>query len=138
MARKAKKVARKKSTPKKRALPKKAKDGTGRGKRYNRSARAALLSKYRKLRKGGLNAQPAAKKVNVSYLTLRKWEKEAGLDKVGRLGNKNTAGAGKRGKRGGKEVTVTQAKGMLTLVTPKGFRIEGLSPKDLIMVLKAI
>jgi hypothetical protein len=138
MAKKAKKVARKKSAPKRKTTLKKSKDDSGRGKRYSGAQKASLLSKYRELRKGGLNAQMAANKVNVSYLTLRKWEKEAGLGKVGRLGSGKPANTGKRGRTESKNVTVTQTSGKLSLVTPKGYRIEGLSPKDLIQVLKAV
>ena len=48
------------------------------GKRYTAKQQTQLLDKYHKLRKGGMSADKAAKKVGVSYLTLLKWEKKSG------------------------------------------------------------
>jgi hypothetical protein len=143
----------------KKSKPKKKTTTRGRGVRYSAKKRESLLSKYRELRQGGMNAQKAAGQVKVSYLTLRKWEKEAKLPKIGKRGRQ----AGKASKRAEKPQettvnvtallkkalktkpgrstkakTVPKSKGGMTLVTPSGYRIEGITSKNLLQVLKAL
>jgi DNA-binding XRE family transcriptional regulator len=126
------KKAKKTRAKSREATKKKSVTESNRGKRYSKGRKLALLSKYRELRKKGMTAQKAAKAVKVSYLTLRKWEKETGAPKLGR------AGSGKAGKKGRSAATTHGKRGGLTLITPAGFRIEGISSKELIQVLKAI
>ncbi len=126
---------KKKPAKKKASIPK-AKGK--RGKRYSTKRQSALLDKYHELRKGGLAADKAAKKVGVSYLTLLKWEKATGKrikSKRGRPPGKKSAlkKALKATKRGRPPKAKIEG---LTLVTPTGFRIEGITTKELIKVLK--
>lgn len=129
---------RKKTTKRK----KQAKRKTKRGKRYNAKRQATLLNKYHELRKGGTSADKAAKKVGVSYLTLLKWEKKSGKrikTKRGRPARKNAAlkKALKVPKKRGRPAKAKKTGG-LTLVTPSGFRIEGITSADLIKVLRGL
>ena len=103
-----------------------------RRKRYSSAQKTALLSKYRELRKSGMGLVRAAHQVGVSYQTLRKWEKEAGLATIGRRG------AGKSAKDKLVRTGAPKANGGIVLTTPQGFRIEGLSLNDLIQVLQAV
>lgn len=143
---KKKTVKRKKKKAKKKVTKKKVKKAKGkRGKRYSAKRQAALLDKYHELRKGGLAADKAAKNVGVSYLTLLKWEKKTGK----RIKTKRGRPAGKKSMS--KKTAIKKAlkvpkgkkkfakpAGGLTLVTPSGFRIEGITTKELIKVLRAI
>ena len=130
----------KKSKKKPKRKPKKAKKGK-QGKRYSAKQQARLLKKYHELRKGGMSADKAAKKVGVSYLTLLKWEKKTGKRikaKRGRPPGKKAAlkKALKVPKKKGRPPKVK--KGGLTLVTPSGFRIEGITSAELIKVLRGL
>jgi hypothetical protein len=114
--------------------------------RYTAKQQTRLLSKYHELRKGGTSADKAAKKVGVSYLTLLKWEKKSGR----RIKTKRGRPAGKRGmskktalkkalkvpKKRGRPPKTKQTG--LTLVTPSGFRIEGITSAELIKVLRGL
>ena len=135
----AKKKTKKKANRKPAKKSKKAKKGK-RGRRYSAKRQAALLDKYHELRKGGLNADMAAKKVGVSYLTLLKWEKASGKkikSKRGRPPGKKSAL--KKALKAHKKGRPPKAKkGGLTLVTPTGFRIEGITTKELIKVLRGM
>lgn len=145
----AKKKARKKAIKKKRKKPakkkaakKKTKKGK-RGKRHTAKQRAKLVDKYHELRKGGLSADKAAKKVGVSYITLLKWEKKSGKklkSKRGRPPGKKAAlkKALKAPKKRGRPKKETKSTRGHTLVTPTGFRIEGISTSELIRVLKEL
>jgi len=124
---------------KKRRGPKKGK----RGKRYSAKRQTSLLDKYHELRKGGMSAEKAAKKVGVSYLTLLKWEKKTGKrikSKRGRPLSKKTVikKALKTPKKRGRKAKAAKKVEGHTLVTPTGFRIEGISTGELIRVLKAL
>jgi hypothetical protein len=99
------------------------------GKRHTPKQRASILSKYNTLRASGLTAMQAAKRVGVSYLTLLKWEKIVG---------KKTGKPKKKRRQPVRKASVSVKKGQLVLITPAGFRIEGISAKDLIQVLKAV
>jgi len=120
------------------------------GKHYSAKRQANLLKKYHELRKGGTSADKAAKKVGVSYLTLLRWEKKSGKRikiKRGRPSNKKRSRTAK-----GAEAALKKAlkvpkkrgrppkakKGGLTLVTPSGFRIEGITSAELIKVLRRL
>ena len=129
---------RKKKTAKQETRKQKGK----RGKRYTAKQQAGLLAKYHELRKGVTSADKAAKKVGVSYLTLLKWEKKSGKKvktKRGRPPGKKATlkKALKVPKKKGRPTTVAKKAEGHTLVTPSGFRIEGIATKDLIRVLKA-
>jgi len=138
------KAVRKKRTAKTRRIVSKKSVKGKRGQRYSDKQQQALLDKYHELRKSGATAEKAVKKVGVSYLTLLKWEKKYGKKiktKRGRpAGNgsssKKTA-LKKALKRPGKKVAAKSDEG-LALVTPSGFRIEGISPAELIKVLRAM
>jgi hypothetical protein len=86
----------------------------------------------------------------VSYITLLKWEKATGK----RIKTRRGRPAGKKGKKGvskkamlkkalkvlgkrGRPPKAKKAEG-LTLVTPSGFRIEGITSAELIKVLKSL
>ncbi len=144
-------MARKKKTAKKKSAKKVAKKktakpkarGAKRGKRYSDKARGNLLSKYRGLRKTGMAALVAAKKLGVSYITLLAWEKKSG--KKPKVGRPSKTSAGKElqkavalPRRGRPRAESRKRTGGLVLVTPAGFRIEGISARDLIRVLKAL
>jgi len=88
-----------------------------------------------------MSADKAAKKVGISYITLLKWEKKSGKKfkaKRGRPAGKKSAmkkalkGSKKKGR------PPKSKKGGLTLVTPTGFCIEGITSAELIKVLKAL
>jgi hypothetical protein len=145
MTKKAKKKAAKK-TRKKPTKKKKAAQKGKRGRRYTDKQQARLLDKYHELRKGGTSADKAAKKVGVSYLTLLKWEKKVGRKiKTKRGRPKGRKGISKKAALK-KALKVPKARrkkaakpaGGLTLVTPSGFRIEGITSTELIKVLKAM
>jgi len=101
-----------------------------------------LLTKYHDFRKSGTNAEKAAKKVGLHYNTILKWENQDGKPKVTRAAPKKTAastGALKRKvtrKKGRKPVAAKT--GDIVLVTPDGFRIEGISAKDLVRVMREL
>lgn len=145
MPRKAKKKAKKKTTGKKAAKKTSGKKGDGRGKRYTDKQKASLVDKYHAARSSGMTAQQAAKKVGISYLTLLRWEKSLGKapPKTTRRGKKaggkkstsrnKTAGE----KKTGRKATRSAGRGDLTLVTPTGYRIEGITTGELIKILKA-
>jgi len=142
---KARKTAAKKKAAKKKRSSKKGK----RGMRYSAKQQAGLVDKYHELRKGGLPADKAAKRVGVSYITLLKWEKASGK----RIKTKRGRPAGKKNiskktalkkalkvpkkQRGRPPKTATKGEGH-TLVTPTGFRIEGISTSELIRVLREL
>jgi hypothetical protein len=146
MAKKRKKTATKRKAARRKKPAKKRKAAKGkRGRRYSAKRQATLLNKYHELRKGGMSAQKAAKKVGVSYLTLLKWEKKTGKrikTKRGRPKGKKRMSKKAALKKAlkvpkGKKKAVKRAGG-LTLVTPSGFRIEGITPAELIKVLRGL
>ena len=131
---------------KKKARPANQKKARKAGKRFSDKKKQALLARYNALRKEGKNTAEAAKSVGVPYITLHTWEKKAG-------GGKRTASkAGKqaarkalkkavkipRGRKKAAKKTRTAGAGKLVLVTPAGFRIEGISSGELIKVLKSL
>lgn len=135
-----KKKKAKKKAAKKKAKPKKKAKGK-RGQRYTAKQQAKLVDKYHELRKAGASADKAAKKVGISYITLLKWEKKSGKKlktKRGRPPGKKAAlkKALKVPKKKGRPPKAK--KGGLTLVTPTGFRIEGISTSELIRVLREL
>lgn len=149
---KAKKAAKRKpGRPKKsgkKAAKKTARKRAG-GKRrtYSATRKASLLKKYQELKASGMTAQVAAKKVGVSYITLRSWEKKGAggaaanprkVRKAGRPRKATKKKAGRPRKAGRKAKAAPKARGHMVLVTPDGNRIEGISTNDLIKVLKAL
>ena len=150
MPKKAKKKAKKKTTKKKAAKKKttkkkaSGKKGEGRGKRYSEQQKSKLLDKYHEARSGGMTAQQAARKVGISYLTLLRWEKSLGKAppktsrKAAKTGRKNKAGRKKTaGRKPGRKPGRPAGKGDLTLVTPSGYRVEGITTAELIRILQA-
>ena len=123
-------------------MPRKKKLPSRKGKkRYSEKRKQALLEKYSQLRSEGHNAQDAAKTIGVPYITLHTWEKKAGRTKArqGRV-KKPARAIGRargRGRPSGSRATKSK-KGNLTLVTPAGFKIEGITPKELIQVLNQL
>ena len=120
-------------------MPKnKAKKSTKTKKRHSDKQKSTLLTKYHGIRKSGSTAEKAAKKVGVAYITLLNWEKKSGKPK----GKKAIRAALKKAvavpKKRGRKPGTTAKTGGLTLVTPAGFRIEGISTKELIRVLREL
>jgi len=142
----AEKATKKNKTAKKatKAKPAKKPAKGKRGRRYSAKQQNKLLDKYHELRKAGNNAQKASKKVGVSYLTLLKWEKKSGKrikTKRGRPAGKKTLSkksALRKALKVPKQKRATKQAGGLTLVTPSGFRIEGITSAELIKVLRGL
>ncbi len=138
---------------KKKAAKKKV---AARGKRYSDKRKATLLAKYHEIRKAGGTTDAAAKKLGVPYITLRAWEKKAGKPAAKEALKK--AVAPRRGRKPGRKPgrprktaarktaarktaarkAVIKKAGGISLITPAGFRIEGISSADLVRVLKAL
>jgi len=106
-------------------------------KRYTDKQKSNLLTKYHDLRKSGTNAEKAAKKVGLHYNTILKWESQAGKPQVTSATPKKTTTMQRVQKKRGRKPGIAKAGG-LRLVTPAGFRIEGISTKELIRVLKEL
>lgn len=143
-SRKTKRPARAKSGKKqsKRTAKPKARKKAAKAKRYSDQRKAELLQKYVELRKAGETTQSAAKKIGVPYITVRSWEKKAGKSRPKHSGpkalNKALKKALKKGKSSQKAAEATAGRGRLSLVTPAGYRIEGISSEQLIQVLKSL
>ena len=119
----AKKSNSRKAGSKTNAAPKeRGKDG--RGVRYTPQERKDLLEKHDALRKSGKSALDAAKAIGVSYLTIVRWQKEAGHPALAALGRRGRPRSG--------------APAGLTLELPNGYKLVGLSADDLIGVLNAM
>ena len=132
------------------------KQPVGKGARYSEEQKKQLLEKYNELCKQGKNVVEAAKEVGVSYVTLRKWEgKKSSRGQRGVKKNADKTSALEkalkpREERAAKKKSVQKKKasssknttkkqgGTLVLVTPRGYRIEGISASDLIKVLKEL
>jgi hypothetical protein len=145
MPRKAKRAAKPVSATPKSALNAK------KGKRYTPKEKASLLGKWAELRQGGASAVAAAKQLKVPYITLNAWAKKEGIKLP-----KKSKGGRKPGRKPGKAKAVPALKkavklprgrkaraqpvvaGGLTLVTPAGYRIEGIETADLIRVLQSL
>ncbi len=130
-------------------------------KRYTTEEKKNLLARYNAYRKAGDNVKDASGKVGVPYITLHIWETKGKKKKSVKKTARQTVKSSSRKKTAKKKTqnpnkkkilkkAVTprtgrpkkapkthQSKG-LTLVTPRGYRIEGISPSDLIKVLKAL
>lgn len=108
-------------------------------KRYSEKQKAKLLEKYSLQRKSGSTTVQAAKKVGVTYATILNWQKKPSKPK----GKKNTtailnkAVARPRGRKATNQAS-QKSNGGMALVTPNGYRIEGITPKELIQVLKTL
>lgn len=97
------------------------------GKRYTAKEKKDILAKYNSLRESGTNAYDAAKKVGISYITIRSWEKKEGLGRR----QKGTAATKP-------QQTKSTATGGLSMVLPNGNRIEGLTVDQLIKIVKSV
>ncbi len=111
--------------------------------RYSEKQKARKLSRYHQLREFGKTTGKAAKAVGVSYLTLLKWEKEGGRPgkKAGEIDvEKALSQALATAKRGRKKRAAAPAKSPagMVLVTPGGYRIEGLSMEDFYRLIEAL
>ncbi len=134
------KATEKKATKKKDAKKSKtaAKEPAGgkeadRGKRYSDAEKQQLLARYRELRNAGQTTKQAAASLGMPYLTLRRWE----LAEPAAAPAENVRRAQVRVPPYGPTVEVT-SEGHLTLITPAGFRIEGLSTPELIRVIESL
>ena len=112
-------------------------------KKYSARQKTRKLGRYDQLRKAGKTAQQAAKAVGVGYPTLLKWEKEGERPgkRAGEIDiDRALAQAFAAAKNGPKMTTAAPSvpsEGMV-LVTPSGYRLQGLSSKDLYMLLDAL
>mgnify|MGYP006280126815 CR=1 FL=1 len=104
-----------------------------RGKRYSDAEKQQLLARYRELRNAGQTTKQAAASLGMPYLTLRRWE----LAEPAAAPAENVRRAQVRVPPYGPTVEVT-SEGHLTLITPAGFRIEGLSTPELIRVIESL
>jgi len=125
-------------------------------KRYSPEDKHRLLAEYKAYRKAGDNVKDASKKVGVPYITLHLWENKGKKKKVEKSKTKKGKSAGRaktkttnkknvlkkavspNANRSGRKSPRKNKSEGLTLVTPRGYRIEGISPSDLIKVLKAL
>lgn len=134
---------------KKKAKPANRKKARKAGKRFSDEKKKALLGRYYALRKEGKNTTEAAKAVGVPYITLHTWDKKAGggkrvAPKASKRRKKSARKALKkavkipRGKKRAAPKKKAAGSGRLVLVTPAGFRIEGISSGELIKVLKSL
>ncbi|HUU01295.1 MAG TPA: transposase [Myxococcota bacterium] len=106
-------------------------------KRFTDKQKTNLLGKYHDLHKSGTNAEKAAKKVGVHYNTILKWESKAGKPKVTSAAPKKTTTVQRVQKRRGGKQGIAKT-GDIVLVTPDGFRIEGIAPRDLVRVMREL
>jgi len=107
-------------------------------KKYTDKQKSNLVTKYHEVRKSGTNAEKSAKAVGLHYNTILKWEKQAGKPKVTKIASKTKTKKTvtvpkKRGRKPGIAKT-----GDIVLVTPDGFRIEGIATRDLVRVLREL
>ena len=114
----------------------------GRRKRYSEEAKKELLARYESYRMDGLTAQDAARKAGVPYITLRSWHADSGTGPR-RRGRPPKADKARRGRprkqsQPGRPAGNVASTGALVLVTPSGYRIEAISPKDLVRVLEEL
>jgi len=118
-------------------------------KKYTDKQKSSLVTKYHEVRKSGTNAEKSAKAVGVHYNTILKWENQAGKPKVTKIASKTktkkTAAktmAPRRNatqKKGRKRTApATMRTGDIVLVTPDGFRVEGIAPRDLVRVMREL
>jgi hypothetical protein len=138
--------------PKTRKAPAATKDALNakKGKRYTPKEKKALLDKWVEQRQAGQSAVAAAKALGVPYITLSGWAKKSGLalPRQGKGGRKPGRKPGKAKAiqtlqkavkpTRGRKLEAAPLAGGLTLVTPAGFRIEGIETADLIRVLQAL
>ena len=96
------------------------------GKRYTPKEKKEILDKYSSLRASGTNAYDAAKKVGISYITIRSWEKKAGVGR--RPKGAETAKA---------SGPASKSSGSLSMVLPNGVRVEGLTAEQAIKIIKS-
>jgi len=122
----AKKTTKKKATKKRKRA------------RYTPDKKKELLKKYNSLTKSGKTTSEAAKEIGVPYITLRTWERKKGVKKPTKTAGKKRGRPKGKARTQAKFATVTTKKRKLVLETPTGFRIEGLSPKDLAKVLREV
>ncbi len=104
-----KKKARKKIAGKKKTAEKASKKIVKKArKRYTEGQKSRLLKKYEELRKE-MNTDAAAKKVGVSYMSLRNWQEKSGKKPVMKVKKAALKKAAKRGpaKKGPAKKVVT-------------------------------
>lgn len=146
-------VAKKTTKPVSRKKTKKPTRKKTGNKRLSDKQRMLVLAKYEKLLAGGMKAPQAAKKVGFSYITLLAWRKKLGKSSAAKPARKPSRKPGRSGKttqrkkaarkltrRAGRKKTTTSRSSTqsIVLVTPSGYRIEGISPKDLTKIMKAL
>jgi hypothetical protein len=114
------------------------------GKRYTPGEKRSLLAQFKKLHAGGKTAQASAQSVGVPYITLNNWGKKAGGGAVKKVAERVGRKPGlKPGRKPGRPANVKKAAmsvsaGGIVLVTPQGYRIEGINAGDLVTILSAL
>lgn len=100
----------------------------GRGRRYPKSLRRLAVGFAKEARAAGWSASRIARRLGVAWATLERWCATPPVDE---------ASIGMR------EVLVVDAappvlEGHAVLVTPEGYRIEGLRQEDLVVLIQAL
>lgn len=116
-----------------RATVKTAQVASRKGHRYSREARKTLLAKYEHLRAAGQTALKAARQISVSYITLRKWQTAEGSEPAPRGRPPRRAGGVSARRLAAPRAAALSG---LVLITPAGFRIEGLGAEEIVRVLR--
>ena len=101
----------------------------GLGVRYPQALRELAVAYFHEAHRQGRSRRRAAEALGVSDVTLSRWIEEAGPDVPELV---ETAAL--------REVVVTDSRprGSLSLVTPEGYRVEGLGVAELAEVLRAL
>ena len=101
--------------------------------------KARIVGQYYAHLKAGKSAPVAAKKMGVSYMTLRRWI-NAGIEPPGAKFNSNSSKAKRKAQIKSKRKTLRSAptKGLITLTFPDGHKVEANDPAVIILILKAL
>jgi hypothetical protein len=93
---------------------------------FDSKQREEIMKKWHALREKGENAQDAAKKVGVSYLSLHKWEARFGKGaKAEKVAKEEPTVVSLQEHRAKKATTVEVApSGCIMVTTPNGFKVE--------------
>lgn len=105
------------------------------GKRYTQQEKTDLLTKYNQLRELGTNAYDAAKKVGISYITIRSWEKKGGVGRRTRGAAADPSGAASRNQT--QALPATSPSSGIVLTCPNGCRLEGLTAEEALKILRS-
>jgi hypothetical protein len=116
------------------------------GQGYGAAKRGQIVEEFRALIKAGASRQQALAQVGFSDQTLRHWEVARGLKPASSVvrsrylsqGRPEPSMGRKRGRPRKTPAAEVQPTGGFVLVTPNGFRLEGIQLEDLLKVLQAI